>query len=101
MLFRSLGREPPLPVGPPSPPTGQTDTSREETLSFVVPTDPGERGPVTVTIDLFDESGRTTVYQARHRGGDRIPAQKVRVASPTTARIYVDGKLRAERHYLP
>ena len=100
-IVLSLGREPPIPVGPPTPPTGQTDPGREETLNFVVPTDPGEHGEVGVTIELFDESGRTKVYQARHRPGERIPAQRIRVTSSTTARIYVNGKLRAERHYLP
>jgi beta-lactam-binding protein with PASTA domain len=100
-IVLSLGREPPIPVGPPTPPTGQTDTGREETLNFVVPTDPDEHGEVDVTIELFDESGRTKVYQARHRAGERIPTQRIRVTSSTTARIYVNGKLRAERHYLP
>jgi len=54
-----------------------------------------------VRIEVADEQGRRTIYAGRHRAGDRIPPQKVTITSATTARIFVDGKVRAERQYLP
>jgi serine/threonine-protein kinase len=99
-IVLSLGVEPAVPVGPPLPGQGQTQ-GREETLNFVVPADIGKQGEGTVTIELSNDSGRTKIYEGRHRAGDRIPAQKIHVTSATTARIYIDGKLQAERQYLP
>jgi hypothetical protein len=65
-----------------------------------VPADLGDE-EVQTTIQVTDESGSRRVYQGRHRPGDRIPPQKIRITTPTTARILVDGKVLAEREYLP
>jgi serine/threonine-protein kinase len=100
-IVLSLGREPAIPVGPPLPGAGQPDAGREETLNFVVPADPDKRGDVEVMIELSDDTGRTKLYQARHRPGDRIPPQQIHVTERTTARIFINGKLHAERQYLP
>jgi serine/threonine-protein kinase len=100
-IVLSLGPEPPVPVGPPAGGTRNTETGRDETLTFVLPADVRKQGPVTVTIELSDDSGRTRIYEGRHRAGERVPPQKIHVSSATTARIYVDGKLQAERQYLP
>ncbi|MFB3880206.1 MAG: protein kinase [Armatimonadota bacterium] len=100
-IVLSLGREPAIPVGAQTPPGGRTDSGREETLNFAVPADPAARGQVEVAIEVEDDHGTTQLYRGRHRPGDRVPPQKIRVISPTTARIYVDGRLRAERQYLP
>jgi serine/threonine-protein kinase len=100
-IVLSLGPEPPIPLGPPAPPARHTDSGRDETLTFALPTDLGKEGPVTVTIELSDDSGRKKIYEGRHRAGERVPSQKIHVSSATTARIYVEGKLQAERQYLP
>jgi serine/threonine-protein kinase len=100
-IVLSLGPEPPVPVGPPAGGTRNTETGRDETLTFVLPADVRKQGPVMVTIELSDDSGRTRIYEGRHRAGERVPPQKIHVSSATTARIYVDGKLQAERQYLP
>jgi serine/threonine-protein kinase len=100
-IVLSLGPEPPVPVGPPAGGTRNTETGRDETLTFVLPADVRKQGLVTVTIELSDDSGRTRIYEGRHRAGERVPPQKIHVSSATTARIYVDGKLQAERQYLP
>jgi len=100
-MVLSLGAEPPMPTGPtlPQPPT--TGGAREETLNYVVPADAAKQGEVEVRIEVSDEKGSRKIYEGRHRAGERIPPQKVQVTSPTRARIFVDGKLRAERQYLP
>jgi serine/threonine-protein kinase len=108
-IVLSLGPEPPIPVGPPAPTATGAAAGRDETLTFALPADLGKQGPalsssngpVTVTIEVSDDSGRRTIYQGRHRAGERVPAQKIHVTSATTARIYLDGKLHAERQYLP
>jgi len=100
-IMLSLGPEPPIPLGPPPPPARHTDGGRDETLTFALPADLGKQGPVTVTIELSDDSGRKKIYEGRHRAGERVPSQKIHVSSATTARIYVEGKLQAERQYLP
>ncbi len=99
-MVLSLGPEPAMPPGPPLPPP-PGGAGREETLTYVVPAGVGKQGEVEVRIEVADENGRRKIYEGRHRGGERIPPQKIRVTSPTTARIFVDGKLRAERQYLP
>ncbi len=95
----SLGVEQSTPIAPAVPGGGETE-GREETLNFVVPAD-AKGDQVTVAIELSDDTGKTRIYEGRHRPGDKIPPQKIRVSSPTTARIYVDSKLQAERQYLP
>ena len=100
-IVLSLGPEPPIPVEPPAPAGGRGEAGRDETLTFVVPADLGKQGTVSVTIELSDDSGRRRIYEGRHRAGERVPPQKIHVSSATTARIYVDGKLQAERQYLP
>ena len=96
----SLGREPEGLVGPTLPPAGSAE-GREEKLTYVVPADLNKRGPVEVVVELVDDAGRRKIYTGTHRAGERIPEQKIIVKSATTARILVDGKLMAERQYLP
>ncbi len=96
----SLGREPEGPVGPTLPPAGGVE-GREEKLTYVVPADLNKRGPVEVVVELVDDTGRRKIYTGTHRAGERIPEQKIVVKSATTARILIDGKLLAERQYLP
>jgi serine/threonine-protein kinase len=100
-IVLSLGPETQAPGGPalPGPPPG--DLGREEILNFVVPSDESQEGDVLVAVVLEDEEGRRTVYEGQHRPGTKIPPQKIQVKSPTKARIFVDGELRAERQYLP
>jgi len=96
----SLGPEPAMPTGPTLPPT-PTGAGREETLNYVVPADAIEDGEAEVRIEVSDEAGTRTIYEGRHRAGERIPPQKVTITSATTARIFVGGSVRAERQYLP
>ncbi|MBN1459152.1 MAG: PASTA domain-containing protein, partial [Armatimonadetes bacterium] len=100
-IVLSLGPERQTPGGPalPVPPPG--DRGREEILNYVVPSDASEEGEVKVTVVLEDEDGQRTIYEGRHQPGARIPSQRIQVKSPTKARIFVEGKLRAERQYLP
>jgi len=99
-MVLSLGPEPAMPTGPTGPPP-TTGAGREETLNYVVPADAARQGEVEVRVEVADEQGRRTIYEGRHRAGDRIPPQKVTITSATTARIFVDDKVRAERQYLP
>ena len=100
-IVLSLGPEPPMPPGATLPPPPTPGGGREETLNYVVPAEGTRQGEVEVRIEVADEQGRRTIYEGQHRAGDRIPPQKVNITSPTTARIFVDGRLRAERQYLP
>jgi serine/threonine-protein kinase len=100
-IVLSLGPEPKVPGGPPLPPPPTPDGGREEILNYVVPSDIGIEDEVEVTIEVADENGTRRIYQGRHRAGARIPPQKIKVTEPTTARIFVDGKLLGERQYLP
>jgi len=106
----SMGPEPaslggaPSPLGPPVPaPSASKSASggREETLSFVVPAEAGEEAEVEVVIEVLDHTGRHKIYQGLHRPGQRIPPQKITIIGPTTARILINGEVRAERQYLP
>ncbi len=85
--------------GSPTPASGQH--SREETLSFVVPADAGGGEEVEVVVEVNNQDGRRRIYQGLHRPGQRIPPQKIVITGPTTARIRVNGEVRAERQYLP
>ncbi len=100
-IVLSLGSEPTAPTGPALPGPSPGTSGREETLNYVVPVDIGDKGEVEVTIEVADERGSRRIYQGRHRPGDRIPSQKIKVTAPTTARIFVDGKLQGTREYLP
>ena len=97
-MVLSLGPEP---AGPPPLPPTPTGAGREETLNYVVPAEAARQGEVEVRIEVADEQGRRTIYEGLHRAGERIPPQRVTITSATTARIFVDGKVRAERQYLP
>jgi len=98
-IVLSLGAEPVAPVGPPLPQSSSADGGREETLMYVIPAD--AEAEVELKIEIVNDEGKRTIYQGRHAAGERIPPQKIRVTSPTRARIFVDGNLRAERQYLP
>ncbi len=104
-IVLSLGTEPPIPGSGDISPTAPE--GRDETLTFTVPqsdttTGPQTRpSPITVRIVVQDDSGSRTIYQASHVPGRPIPPQKIHISSPTTASIYLNGKLEATRHYLP
>jgi hypothetical protein len=70
-------------------------------LSYIVPTEGVPNRELVVTVQVLDEQGERTIYEGRHRPGESIPKQTITVTSPTTARIFVAGRLRAERQYLP
>jgi hypothetical protein len=97
----SLGPRPSLPgggVGPgPSGPPG----GREETLNYMVPADASEGEKVKVRVEVVDQRGRRVIYEGMHGPGERIPPQRIRVTAVTRARIFVDGKVEAEREYVP
>lgn len=97
----SLGPEPELALGGPLPTGGEARREREYTLNFTVPDSESAEGEVEVLVEVVDENGSRKIYQGRHRPGERIPAQTIRVASATTVRILVDGEVRARRQYLP
>ncbi len=100
-LVVSLGPKPSEPGGPPPMAPPGPRGAREETLTYMVPADAGADGEADVAIEIIDENGRRRIYQGRHKPGERIPPQKIRVTAKTKARILVDGKVRAEREYLP
>ncbi len=100
-MVLSLGPEPTAPTGPALPGPSVSIPGREETLNYVVPADIADKDEVEVMIEVADESGTRRIYQGRHRPGDRIPPQRIKVTAPTTARILVDGKLQGTREYLP
>jgi beta-lactam-binding protein with PASTA domain len=96
----SLGPESGLPLA--SLPSGPTSKhGREYTLTFTVPGNGSDEAEVEVVIEVSDADGSRTIYEGRHRPGEGIPPQTIRVSSTTTARILVDGKVRARRQYLP
>ena len=97
----SLGPESGLPLGPSLPSGPTSKQGREYTLNFTVPGNGSEEAEVAVVIELADADGSRTIYEGRHRPGERIPAQTIRVVSATTARMLIDGKVRARRQYLP
>lgn len=100
-MLVSLGPKPSAPGRPvlPSLP-GQTE-GREETLNYVVPADAEQEGTVQVKVVVVDRQGERTIYEGRHRPGERIPPQRIRVRTLTRARIFVDGELAGEREYVP
>ena len=97
----SLGPESGLPLGPSLPGGATSRQGREYTLTFTVPGNGSNEAAVEVVIEVSDADGSRTIYEGRHRPGEGIPPQTIRVSSTTTARILVDGKVRAERQYLP
>jgi beta-lactam-binding protein with PASTA domain len=97
----SLGPQVASPLGPPAPDSPTPGRGREETLAYQVPADAGDGDEVEVLVQVHDSEGSRTVYHGLHRPGDRIPPQKLTISIPTTARILVDGEVRAERQYLP
>jgi beta-lactam-binding protein with PASTA domain len=99
-LIVSLGKEPPDGAGT-GPGTESTPNGNEQTLNFVVPSDLGTIKEAHVSVTLVDDNGARTIYEGNHKAGERIPAQTFTVTAPVTARIIVDGKLRAERQYTP
>ncbi len=97
----SLGPERALPGGQTLPGGTGPGEGREYTLNFTVPAaGPGEE-EVDVTVEVVDEHGSRIIYQGRHVAGERIPPQSIKVVTATTARILVDGEVRARRQYLP
>jgi len=100
-LVVSLGPKPTEPGGPPATGPSGPHGAREETLTYMVPADAGADGEVEVVIEIVDEEGRRKIYQGRHKPGEKIPAQRIEVTAKTKARILVDGKVEAEREYLP
>jgi len=97
----SLGPESGLPLGPSLPSRPASKQGREYTLNFTVPGNGSDEAEVEVVIEVTDADGSRTIYEGRHRPGEGVPPQTIRVASATTARILVDGKVRARRQYLP
>jgi serine/threonine-protein kinase len=97
-LVVSLGPRPSLPPGPPLP--NPPNPEREERLDFQLPSDVGQ-GEATVTVELSDDKGKRTVYEGRQKAGERIPTQVISVRAPVTARVLVNGQLRAEHRYQP
>ena len=66
-----------------------------------MPADVGS-GEVDVTVELVDgKGGRRTIYEGHHRAGEKIPVQTIAVRAPVTARVLVNGQLRAEHRYEP
>ena len=97
----SLGPESGLPLGPSLPSGPTSKQGREYTLNFTVPGNGSDEAEVEVVIEVSDANGSRTIYEGRHRPGEGIPPQTIRVSSTTTARMLVDGKVRARRQYLP
>lgn len=97
----SLGPESGLPLGPSLPGGPASRQGREYTLTFTVPGNGSDEAEVEVVVEVSDAEGSRTIYEGRHRPGERIPPQTIRVSSETTARILVDGKVHARRQYLP
>jgi serine/threonine-protein kinase len=100
-LIVSLGPEPLAATAPSTTAPPAAGSAREERLSYVVPADATADGEVLVAVDVTDDDGTRRLYEGRHRPGDRIPAQRIRVVGATTARILVDGEVKATRHYRP
>lgn len=97
----SLGPRPPMPQPPPLPTPPGTQTGREETIIYSVPSDLPAGTQAKVTIEVVDDSGPRVVYEGLHKPGEDVPPQKITITSPTTVRILLDGNVRWERAYTP
>lgn len=54
-----------------------------------------------MTVELSDDKGKRTVYEGRHKAGEKIPTQVIAVRAPVTVRVLVNGQLRTEHRYQP
>jgi beta-lactam-binding protein with PASTA domain len=98
-LVVSKGPRPAMPPGPPLPALPKPE--RDEKLDFTVPADVGA-GEAEVTVELVTGRGaRQTLYVGRHRANEKIPTQTIAVREPVTARVLVNGQLRAEHRFEP
>jgi len=97
----SLGPRPPMPQPPPLPTPPGTQTGREETIIYSLPSDLPAGTQAKVTIEVVDDSGRRLVYEGVHKPGEEVPPQKITITSPTTVRILLDDDVRWEREYTP
>jgi serine/threonine-protein kinase len=100
-LVVSLGPEPTASPGPTHTASPAPHGVREETLTYVVPADADRGAERMVAVELVDETGRRRIYEGRHKAGESIPPQRIKIVTATTARILIDGRVRAERQYHP
>jgi beta-lactam-binding protein with PASTA domain len=98
-----VSRGPPgtLPPAVAPPPGEGAEGGRTELLTFIVPAEGNRDLEVTVTVEVLDKHGKRKMYEGKHTPGEAIPPQRITVTDTTTARIFVNGRLRAEREYLP
>jgi serine/threonine-protein kinase len=100
-LVVSLGPEPATSAGRTGIVSPAPHGIREETLTYVVPGDAERGAERMVAVELVDETGSRRIYEGRHKAGERIPPQRIRIVTTITARILIDGRVRAERQYHP
>lgn len=64
---------------------------RAQEFKMVVPT--SLEGDVEVRVDVTDENGTRTIYEARHRGGDEILEEITIYGDSALFRVFFDGTL--------
>jgi hypothetical protein len=99
----SLGPKPtnvPLPPSPTPPTAGGAQQAKEESFTYMVPTEGDSKQKVKVTVQLIDEQGsKRVLYEGLHLPGELIPQQTFTVSDPVVLRVLVDGEVKLERPF--